>query len=346
MTGLEKLLTINWTKEVIREKVTNDRFLEIYNNLKKNRKEVKLSNNRLDFTKDTYALYRRKTNQDILMIYLLENNKYKCYLTNTYDDNKNKRDIYIGPRAYSLLSSKFKELNNVTMNQAFGATQEEFKRCIPKQLCYFNKKFLNKEILYSSIDACSQYPASICGKLPDARTAVVKEGTIAPTADFPFAFYINSGHCAEYKVFDTHDWINEDQRLWQYLFRMRKTESWTLKQELTDDKDITILMKPSKYELTDVMTYFYNLKEQVSDHESEEYKNAKLVMNAAIGMMHQKKYSTNKYAHLVAICLGRANQKILDTARKIGLNSIAQIVVEYRCLKTLVWCFISRVYKL
>lgn len=325
---LNNILKINWNKEATRIKVTNEEFNKIYQELKSKRTEVKLSDKRSKFNKNTFALYSDKSRKNLLRLYLFDDG-YKCYVTNTYDDTKNTREANVGTTAFGLLSNKFKELNNISMNKAFGATAEEFKRCVPKQFCYYNKLFFNKEILYSSIDACSQYPANICGLLPDANTAIVVQGTVEPTEEYRFAFYLNSGHCAEYQVFDTHEWIYEDERFWKSLFRMNpRTEDWLLRPDLTDEKDITVLMKASQFELTDAMTYFYNQKEQVSDHESQEYLNAKLVMNAAIGCMHLRNYSRNKYAHLVAICLGRANQKILNMTKKIGLENIAQIVVD------------------
>ena len=53
-------------------------------------------------------------------------------------------------------------------------------------------------------------------------------------------------------------------------------------------------MKASKYELTDVYNYFYNIK-QTYEQDTEEYNDAKLVMNASIGKFNQKKYSNYKY---------------------------------------------------
>ena len=323
-----KLAIIDWKTEAIHKRVDNTELAEIYNQLKSKRKQIDFSNRTLDFTTKTFALYRNKNKNDILGIYYLEKpGKYVHYSTNTFDDRKNDTKL-TGSKAYSLLSGKFIELTGVTLNKAFGSSTEDFKRCIPKQLVYFNKKYLNKKLLYSSIDACSQYPANLRGVLPDARTAVVKQGTVKPDKEYRFAFYINSGHCAEYNVFDTHNWIYAPTELWNSLFRMRRNENWILQQDKAGDNDVTILMKASKYELTDVLNYYFNQKEQILDHESEEYLNAKLVMNAAIGAMHLQNYNRNKYAHLVAICLGRANQKLLDMALKIGVSQIAQIVVD------------------
>lgn len=332
MSQMYDLMNIKWQKEAKHIKLTNEEFMNLYEKLNKDRKQINLSNKRYLFNEDTYALYRNKNNKDILAIYLYDGPKdYKIYFTNTYDDQKNTREEYAGPKAYKLLSNKFKELTGKSLNEAFGSSKEDFKRCVPKQFCYYNPEFANKELLLSSIDACSQYPANLRGQLPDARTAKVVEGTVEPNEEYRFAYYLRSGHIAEYQVFDTHNWYKYDQRLWGGLFRIkRKNEKiqWEFRQDLTGDKDLTILMKPSRYELTDTLNYFYEQKEKIKDHDSQEYKDAKLVMNAAIGMFHMRKYDRNKYAHLAAICIARANQKILEMAKKINVNYIAQIVVD------------------
>ena len=323
-----KLSYIDWKTEAKHFKVNNAELAEIYEKLKKTRSQVSFSSKTLDFTTKTFALYRNKNKTDILGIYYLEKpGVYFHYSTNTFDDDKNNPEVS-GAKAYSLLAHKFLDLNGVSLNKAFGSVSEDIKRCIPKQFIYFNKQFVNKKLLYSSIDACSQYPANMRGLLPDAKTAVIQQGSVQPNEEYRFAFYVNSGHCAEYGVFDTHDWINMPSELWGSLFRMRKNDKWPLQQDLSGDKDVTVLMKASKYELTEALEYFYKLKESITDHESEDYLNAKLVMNAAIGSMHLKNYNRNKYAHLVAICLGRANQKLLDMALRISVKDIAQIVVD------------------
>ena len=52
-------------------------------------------------------------------------------------------------------------------------------------------------------------------------------------------------------------------------------------------------------------------------------------MNAFIGYCHPK---TNRPSyrlyHIAAICIGRANQKMIETAEKIGISNILQIIVD------------------
>lgn len=269
--------------------------------------------------------YSVKKEHDYYILYLRENNEFIRYTTNSFDNNKNTQDTK-GGFAISIVNSKFKELSNTTMKSAFDTVEEEFKRCIPKQFYYLSKQHLNKALKMSSIDSSSHYPANMRGRLPDAHTMIKVEGTVKPNEEYPFAFYLNSGHCAEYEVFDTHNWFNYGDKLWQRLFRFSPKENWHFN-NINEEDDVTILMKASPYELTDVIDYFYHIKETY-DESTQEYQDAKLVMNAFIGMLHEKVYNKYKYAHLVAICIARGNQKILDQAVKIGLHKIAHICVD------------------
>lgn len=186
----------------------------------------------------------------------------------------------------------------------------------------------------SSIDGCSQYPAGFIGILPTSYGMVEKQGTIKPSIDYPFAFYIKSGHIAVYNEFDTHDWLR--QPLWEYLFKMQKYKDNPDIQQpfLPLNEDVTILMKKACNSLEEDFRHFYNIKEKY-DHDSDEYKAAKLVMNAAIGMMHRNDKNNRTYdqkpwkmAHLAAVAIARANNSILKMAKKIGYKNIAQIMVD------------------
>ena len=315
---------IYWKKESNFTYLTQQEFAQKVNSLS-NRKRLKYSSSRGDYVDDTTYSIRKEGKY--LVLYLLEEENYNRYSTNYADDKKTQNK---GHESIKLVGQDFEKQYGIKLFKAFGTTEEEFKRCIPRQFEYINEKLIRKEsdlpIKCSSIDGCSQYPAHICGRLPDAHTAVRYEGTVQPNEEYPFAFYINSGHVAEYKVFDTHDWFMYDQALWSHLFRGVK-QAFNLRQSLTGDKDITVLMKASSYELSDIYKRYYEIKETY-EHDSEEYQQAKLVMNASIGMMHQNEYRSYRYAHLAAIAIARANNDILKKISEIGLKYIVQVCVD------------------
>lgn len=312
---------IYWKKESILVTLTNEEFRDKVNSLYEY-EQIPYTTIRRVYRNKYYSI---RSNGNYLTLYLRENNKYIRYSTNCFDTSKNLQKT---GNAIGVVGDDFQERNGVTLSYAFGTTKEEFKRCIPKQLYYLDSRCLNKALKMSSIDGCSQYPANICGRLPDSHTAKRLPGTVKPSEEYPFAFYVKSGHCAEYGVFDTHDWYQYTKLLNSgSLFRNEiKHEEWALN-HISPEEDETVLMKASEFELTETYQHFFDVKETFK-HDSEEYLKSKLVLNKSIGQMHERKYTAHRYAHLVAIAIARANNKMIKKAYDIGINYVAQICVD------------------
>jgi hypothetical protein len=303
---------INWKEEAQRIVLSNEDFAKEFAIIEKN-------GNRVCGTKTIRSAYEigdyRVEKQGIYKtIYVMKGNgDYRIYTTNTADNNKNNLDRLTGPKAIAELIKKFAEINGLNQkgfSKAFGTVGEAFKACVPKQLYYLPVDKMHRKIKnVSAIDICSHYPNSMSGPLPDAGTAIEFNYFVPPSEEYPFAFYLDSGNCAEYEVFDTNTWIFSP-----------------LAESLFDDPDKhvyetrTILMKKSKYTLDKCWEFFYNRRKQDPV--------AKLVMNASIGMMHTKKYNSYHYAHLVAIALGRANERLRRLAEDIGFRDILHICVD------------------
>lgn len=253
--------------------------------------------------------------------YLVVNNKrklfgYRCNLCVSHIEEK----PYTNLQALKMVKDKFKELQNGSFKTCFGTVEENILRCVPKQLYWSKNEHYVGPV--NSVDFSSHYPASCCGTLPDSHTAITVQGTAKPTAEYPFAFYINSGHIAIYKEMDSHNWLINRLPMNQ-LFRMKTVR------KLFDDRfqplvkpkdDVTILMKASSYTLDNVWQYFYNTRKDDPE--------AKLTLVAAIGQMHRKLYTRDKYAHIAAVCIARANQKMLELTAKLKLEDILQIQVD------------------
>ena len=318
-TFLKKLNYIYWQREARKITVTNEEFVKIYNQFTQNGYKVSgkgVKTVRNNFKKN-YSFYAEKVG-NFKTIYARVNNEYAMWCTNCFDNNKNKRkENYTGSKAISLLVSRFAQRIQVehrAFYKAFGTTPREFINCVPKQFSFLNPAYKNMVIEnVSSIDACAHYPSNAMGALPDAHGAREFKGTIPPTKDLPFAFYLKSGHVAEYNKFDTHLWTNN--YFAPFLFRdLYKTLAFP------PEQDITILMPVSKYNLDLEWLYFYSQRKTDED--------AKLVMNAAIGMLHTRRYENYRYAHLAAIILARANDKHLNKLHEIGEKNIIHVCVD------------------
>ena len=180
----------------------------------------------------------------------------------------------------------------------------------------------------SALDISSNYPYNMCGRLPTMEKSIKVKGTIEPNEEYPFAFYLKSGHSAEYGVYDTHKWKNSKFR--DSLYRKIDTHISDIKSpiisprqnwDLEPNEDITLLCKASKCELTNIYEWFYKCR--------EESKINKLIANASIGYMAKRDYRDYKLAHLRTVCICRANENMRRLCEdNIGIRNIIMIQVD------------------
>lgn len=250
-----------------------------------------------------------------------------------------------GEKAKSKVLEQFRAktfLGQKAMHNAFGKAPIEWKVCTPKAIYYMNPLYIsdpdNIQVIQhlNSIDGCSQFPFALCGSLPTTKDYKEIRGTVAPSEEYPFALYLNSGHVAIWNEFDTHDWLFHP--LATRLFRNEADVKAHPEYPFTyaylinfDPKnDITILMKKSDYTLTEEMQHFFKIKESAPQG-SKEREDAKIVMNAFIGMFHQSKehnYKRFPYCHISDIAIARANNNLLKVIDKMNITSIIHICVD------------------
>lgn len=321
---------IHWKTDAKRIVLSNDNMKAKLKEVLSNRKIAK-SNTRIDdyINEDTY---KAGIFGDYAELYMCENGNFVIYCNNVRDSQKNTSDkIY---RADRIFQKKFIELNNCGLEKAFGFVDKTLKRCIPKQFYYVNKKYCDKKLLMSSIDASSQYASGCLGTLPDAHNCIRYDYHVDPTPEYPFAFYA-SGHIAIYGELDTHNWFAS--KLWPYLFRTKKKEPWPFR-ALPAEKEQTILMKASPYKMDSTWLYFYGNKQQYPK-DSEQYLEAKQIILEVMGQWHRKDkdqkrimtyddHGSFQLAHIVAVAIARGNQKILNKIDEIGLDFVAHVCVD------------------
>jgi hypothetical protein len=247
------------------------------------------------------------------------------YQANMIDDSKNQNGIvkvnYMGTKCNKILNAKFKEINGVTTRKAFGYCQRPIiHKCVPKQFYYIDNSYSGK-LLHnvSKADYTSHYPANIYGRLPTWHGHKVLDGTVKPTEEYPFAFYINSGHIAELDTFDTHDWLDHPLNFCLFGENFDYTPP---------EHDITILCKASSYTFDDTYQYFFDRRKSnayISDGIT-----AKNVLNSTIGYMHLKDVDNkkNRLDHIAAVVIARSNQKMLGAIDNVGLHNVLMAVVD------------------
>lgn len=331
-----RILYINWEEEAIVVPLDKTAFNEKLKFCRENYKRIKTvasggrtlrDNFRENGIFDEYV--PKKTRLLQYRIYVRENDVFYIYKTaRNGKDFKNN-----GVSAKKSVIDRFRVrtgLGRNAMELAFGTSPYEWRICTPKPLYFCAAKFLStsKEQLnliknVGSIDGCSQYPTALSGSLPTTKNCKIFSGTIQPTEDYPFALYIKSGHLAIWGELDTHLWLKH--RFASRLFDFKRPEI-----SIDPDDDITVLMKKSEYNFQPEMEYFFQVKENYPK-ESIERAEAKLVMNAFIGMLHRKNrscYNNFAYCHLSSFALARANQNLLKITDRIKLGNIIHICVD------------------
>ena len=310
---------INWQKEAKYQTVSQAVWNSQLKKAKRNGHRAASRTKRCDFNDNDYLVIRKRS---YLYLYTFNHyDGYQVYTTNPDDDSKNFRTHQErGKNAFQMVELKFKEIHNgMTIRKAYGYSPEEVKRCIPKSFYYTNDMYMQQLLpIVSVCDFCSQYPSCGCGILPDWNERIELSGTASPTEEYPFAFYLKSGHIAEYGRFDSHEWL--DSFYYKALFRWEAKDIDKFRPDVKPEEDLTILCKASKYKMDDIWKFYYDLRNKDSK--------AKLVMNATIGFMHLKSYKERKLAHLAAVIIARANDRMRKLAERIGHNKVCHIVID------------------
>lgn len=329
---------INWMRDATLKNITSGDFSEKFEWLEKNgiekkgAKTVKMEWFATAGDHGTAYQVERINNYLRLLTFSFENG-YVIYSTNTFDESKNEiKDKEYKP---TVAFSKFREAfaknhgskDPKFFGRVFGSSPEAFLFTILKPIYYVNPFWIGKKLKScGSIDRSSAYPADACGPLPDANTAIIREGYAEPTAEYPFAFYMKSGHIAEYGRFNSREWLDLPFDLNIFRFKDgREKPSYFIPKE----EDETVLMKSAKYTLDDLWEKYYQKKE--GSGSPLERKFAKAVLVSIIGCWHMtntiRKYQY-KYAHLAAITIARANAECLRKMEEIGFSRCIHVVVD------------------
>lgn len=318
----KELNRVQWKREARKEYVKQTMFRALLEGMLKTGQLAETFDDREEWMKPGIYRYEKRGYWDHL--YIGGPKGVRHIISNNFDDSQNREAMALGyipctgRRANTIEQRIFKEFNGVTERQAFGYSDPELNKCVPKQLYYVNTRWLNKKITCAGkADFSSHYPASICGRLPNWAKHKQVAGTVEPTLEYPFVFYTRSGHLAEYKTFDTHNWLYEP--LAGDLFGRNYSK-------VAPEEDVSILCPQADYRLDSTIEYLYNKK--VNGEEVDGLP-AKTILNSSIGYKHLRGIhnSRNRLYHLAAICIARANQKMIDLYNQ-NSHTILQIVVD------------------
>lgn len=222
---------------------------------------------------------------------------FRYKIRQNYDEDFGALDAWIE------FQEKVNEYTGKGINDIFGGLPMEYHQyrgCVPSPINWASFWLCNKrgEVAENCVkaDICSAYGTEASKSLPDCHSFVIQKrsGKVEPTAEYPFAFYLHSGHMAIYGEGDTYT-LNQSK----YITCDHTTPIFDYQEE-------TLLCPAATQTLEDV---FQNLYEGRKDH--PEYKG---VMNMTIGMFHRKKtrFDSENLWPLAAVIKFRCNKRIID----------------------------------
>ena len=200
--------------------------------------------------------------------------------------------------ALTLFRAKTQELTGKSLQVIFGSLPEELhegRKCVPSPINWVHPKWTEKEISGCvKADICSAYGTEGSKSLPDCHSNATKivSGLVEPNAEYPFAFYLESGEMAIWGEGDS--WTCSASR-----YMGGKTRQFA-------ENERTLLCKAARTSLKPVFEFFYNGRK-----ENEWYK---FVMVATIGMFHRQEYSKHspELWPVAAVIKFRCNKRIID----------------------------------
>lgn len=226
-------------------------------------------------------------------LYVRDNKRnFIVYYTNNDSSKNNRAQGVSGGRAFDLVSQMFFERHDCSLKRAFGICKDDFRFDMVNQalspIIYTNERecgFIQTNIYKA--DFASAYPFGLSGDLPDYHKGTHRElrGIYKPTEEYPFAFYLNSGHMAIYGELDTY----RDFRTHPFYQTRGK-----FRNDLYNESETTILMKASRYNLDDIMLELYNQKAKNKD--------VKTLMVAFIGYIRSTKSWQHHYMGHISAC--------------------------------------------
>lgn len=266
---------------------------------------------------------------------------YNIYYTQ-HDEEKLKVEGGAGHKGWNTLDDFFYKQYGMGLEKAFGVIPVENRqiswitKCVKsvKYAFYVDRFVTNKSLkkLYKA-DISSAYPNNLRGLLPNAHTAIKVEGRVAPTEEYPFAFYPESGHVAEYGKYDTHELRNNK---WYKRFENQNRENCIKRNETFvtfDDtvKETTVLMKASILTLDQAVQKMYWVKENADDKKTRDW--YKWMLNAMIGFMSSEINNWEHYqGHIAAVVYCRQIARMIELAETLEKDGNCPIYFAIDCI--------------
>ena len=269
----------------------------------------------------------KRTQNSVEIIYYIDGSlkRIKWCSEKTYPETANNAGMS-GQDAYEYINEKYKMIKRIHKDKSlfsdisgnnYSDEYKAIKQCVPAAINYCAKGRIDKitTSVYKA-DVSSAYPAACCGSIPTLHGCKTLKGRIAPTEEYPFAFYTKSHHLAIYNELDTRKFKNN--MFYPQYSKPADPTSWTPNDKIKAEDDETILCKDSGISLKSIFDELYNGRK-----EHEEYK---FIMNAFIGRCQLN--SNPIMSHLSAVVLARTVKAMLDRCKILQSEGSVPIFIS------------------
>lgn len=206
-----------------------------------------------------------------------------------------------------------------TLGEIFGGlprVYHQYRTCVPSPINWAHPYYCLErgKVAENCVkaDICSAYGTEASKTLPDCHPNKIQvlDGLVEPTEEYPFAFYLQSGHMAIWQEGDTFQlnqsaYVTNDHTKPVFPFEER-----------------TLLMPVADGNLRDVFEELYEGRKDNPDNKS--------IMNMTIGMFHRKKsrLDSENLWPLAAVIKFRCNKRIIDTCEMLKFMGHTPILIN------------------
>lgn len=283
-----------------------------------------------NFVKDFMFFYKgyqvKRTKTDVEIIYWNKDKfrRVKFSTSKAYPEDTGNNGL-TGQDAYEYINKEYlkskknkKSLFSDISGKKYKTQYNAIKKCVPAAINYADYLKKNKQVdrVYKA-DVSSAYPTAACGSIPTLHGCKTVKGRVAPTEEFPFAFYIHSHHLAIYNELDTKKFKKYSIYYPQYK-NPAEESSWHPIDNIKDEDEETILCKDSGISLKSIFEELYTNRKEHSEF--------KFIMNAFIGRCQLN--SDPFMSHLSAVVLARCVNNMLNRCKILESENSRPIFIS------------------
>lgn len=266
----------------------------------------------------TYDILKTQSYMELRIISYEGCKRIRAYFNGSAEQHRNQRDnigmeaiMEVQALARTYNGGKYRSFKKVFVQGKDKKIPEdrkkaynEIKKCVISPFDYVCEGLAGKEVYVNKADVSSAYGSTLQGSLPTLEGFVKVSGRVAPSEEYPFAYYVKSHQLSVYGEFDSKDFLTT-----RFYNRLTYGHKW-IPIDVPPEHDETILCKAETKKsdgFRKAIKEMYSRRKEDPDY--------KLYINACIGMLHLNK--DPHCSHIAAVVYGRCVNAMLKRCEAI-----------------------------